>query len=205
MPIYKYNANLQIANTSVRLVRDSQHSHAIRKLASRSGFTLLEMIISLGIFSVVMITAIGAMLSVNTAQIKASHVQNIQDNIRFALESMTKEIRTGTAFRPSAPLGAGYTILTFTRNDDVEITYCVLANAIQKVIGTTCDPDTASAVTDESIVIDKMLFYVIGDQFGSTDGQPRVTVSLDAHTSDLKLETTFHLQTTVTQRMRDTS
>lgn len=169
------------------------------------GFTLLEMIISLGIFSVVMITAIGAMLSISSAQQKAANVQNIQDNIRFALESMTKEIRTGSTFRPASPLGSGFTTLTFTRNDGVDITYCVLVNAIQKIFGTTCDPITASPVTDESIVIDAMLFYVIGDQPGSSDGQPRVTISLAAHTSDLKLRTTFQLQTTITQRLRDTS
>lgn len=173
------------------------------RISPKRGFTLLEMVISLGIFSVVIITAVGAILALGNAQAKAGNIQNIQDNLRFTLESMTKEMRTATTFVPGAALGSGYRTITFTRQDGVTVTYCILNNAIQKIMGVTCDITIASPVTDTSVVIDQMLFYVIGQQAGASDGQPRITISLLAHTASSKLATSFRIQTSVAQRLRD--
>ena len=67
------------------------------------------------------------MIQENTDDIR--NIQNIQDNLRFGLESMTKEIRTGKNFLPAGGNAPAYTALTFVRSDGAPITYCVAGQA----------------------------------------------------------------------------
>lgn len=62
------------------------------------GFTLIEMIVSLGLFSVVIVVAIGALLTMVNADKQLQSEQSVMSNLAFALDSMTREIRTGTNF-----------------------------------------------------------------------------------------------------------
>jgi len=63
-----------------------------------AGFTLLEMLVSLAVFSVALLIIMVTLFSVFNAQRKAIAIQNAQDNLRFAFEHMTKEIRVGRVF-----------------------------------------------------------------------------------------------------------
>lgn len=167
------------------------------------GFTLLEMVVSFGIFAVVIVTAIGAVVAINHAQVKAANIQDIQDNLRFSLESMTKEIRTGKNFVPAGGSAPAYAALSFRRSDGVPVTYCRQGGALRKLSGSATDCSLGSAVTSDAITMEQLVFYVIGASAGPADGQPRITVSLRASSRDPKLATSFRLQTTVAQRERD--
>ena len=176
----------------------------------RRGFTLLEMVVALGVFSVIMVIAFGIAISMNNAQFKASRIQIVQDDLRFALESMTKEMRTGTNFQASEPvigLSNGYEKITFRRSDGVMITYCMRSGAsrIRKITDGTTDCSTASAqpVTGGDVTVEALTFYLTGAAAGAGDGQPRITVSLKARSENPKLVSTFSIQTTVSQRIRD--
>ena len=59
------------------------------------GFTLIEMIVSLAIFSIVVTTAVGAMLILISTNQQLQSEQNVMTNLSFALDTMTREIRTG--------------------------------------------------------------------------------------------------------------
>lgn len=65
---------------------------------SQAGFSLIELIVSLGVFSVVVTTAVGALLMLVAANDQLQGEQSIMTNLSFALDSMTREIRTGTSF-----------------------------------------------------------------------------------------------------------
>lgn len=67
----------------------------LHKKSRQSGFTLIEMIVSLGIFTVVAVVAIGALLKVMDANRKSINLKNATNNINFALESMSREMRVG--------------------------------------------------------------------------------------------------------------
>src|SRR3989338_7081181 len=69
--------------------------HTPRSSRRNSGFTLLEMIVSMGIFSIVMLMSVSVVIMAQNAQVKARNMQNVQDNVRFVLEFMNKELRTG--------------------------------------------------------------------------------------------------------------
>lgn len=169
----------------------------------RSAFTLLEMVVSFGIFATVIVIATGAVVSISQAQIKAANIQSIQDNLRFAVESMTKEMRTGRALIPFGGTAPAYGGVSFIRSDGSPVGYCLDGAALKKISGGGQDCGAAAAMTSDDIIVDQLVFYVIGHAAGPTDGQPRITVSLRAHSRNPKLQTAFQLQTTVVQRELD--
>ncbi|HVZ75812.1 MAG TPA: type II secretion system protein [Candidatus Paceibacterota bacterium] len=61
----------------------------------KRGFTLIELMVSVAIFSVVMTLALGSLLSISTAERKAETIRTAVSNLSFALDSMTRSIRTG--------------------------------------------------------------------------------------------------------------
>src|SRR3989338_10090490 len=63
-----------------------------------TGFTLLEMIVAVGVFAVLASLSVGSLLMLTGAQKKAATLQSIQDNLRFALEAMSKDARFGDQF-----------------------------------------------------------------------------------------------------------
>ncbi|MFA5987507.1 MAG: type II secretion system protein, partial [Candidatus Paceibacterota bacterium] len=69
-----------------------------RKINKKAGFTLIEIMVSVAIFSVVMLIAIGALLSVNDSNRKARALRVVMDNLNFAVEDMSKKMRTGSDF-----------------------------------------------------------------------------------------------------------
>lgn len=60
-----------------------------------AGFTLIEMIVSLAVFSMVVTTAVGAMLVLIATNQRLQGEQSVMTNLAFALDTMTREIRTG--------------------------------------------------------------------------------------------------------------
>lgn len=65
---------------------------------AQSGFTLIEMIVSLGVFSVIMTIAVGALLILIASNRQLQNEQSILTTLSFALDSMTREIRTGSHY-----------------------------------------------------------------------------------------------------------
>jgi len=68
---------------------------SIRKTA---GFTLIEMIVSLALFSVVVTISVGSLLILIASNRQLQDEQAVLANLSFALDSMTREIRTGSAY-----------------------------------------------------------------------------------------------------------
>lgn len=71
----------------------------IQKKINRQGFSLLELIVAVGVFSVVATIAVGALLSISKAGKKAFYIQVNQDNLRFTLETIAREARTGYCYQ----------------------------------------------------------------------------------------------------------
>ncbi len=61
----------------------------------KAGFTLIEMIVSLGLFSVVVTIAVGSLLVLIASNRQLQDEQSILSNLTFAVDGMTREIRTG--------------------------------------------------------------------------------------------------------------
>ena len=77
----------------------------IGRTGSQAGFTLVEMIVSLAIFSVVAVIALGALMKIIDANIKAQSLQAAVTNLNFALDTMSRELRTGSTYDCQASFG----------------------------------------------------------------------------------------------------
>lgn len=66
--------------------------------ASTRGFTLIEMIVSLGVFAIVVTITTGALLTLVYSNQRYQNEQNVMTNLSFALDSMTREMRMGTNY-----------------------------------------------------------------------------------------------------------
>lgn len=168
--------------------------------ASQSGFTLVELMVSLSLFIIVVLVLIGSLYTVNDASRKVQAMRTVMDNLNFAMESISRTVRTSEhivcsgAGSINCPVegGRGSNAITMnsTLGDLQKVSYQWVRTAagtgnIQKQttpinergdeIG---EPSEWQAITSPEIDVEHMVFYVKGGEV--TDGdQPSVMVQLD--------------------------
>jgi type II secretory pathway pseudopilin PulG len=173
-----------------------------------AGFTLFEMIVSLGVFSTAMLILLSSLLSITSAQRKAVAMSTTEDNLRFAVDTISKEIRTGYDYDcgntgGKANCSSGNSMLAFNpgRTGITKVIYRLNNSSIEKSTngGTSYLPLTGS-----DIQITKLKFYVIG-ALTNDNLQPQVTIVLRAEmgSPNSKEKSSFNLQTTIVQRQID--
>ena len=187
----------------------------------KEGFTLLEMVTSMGIFLVLVVSAIGVTIDIMAAQVRAAETQAIQDNIRFSLELITKELRTGFNYQNSLlgqncvdPTFNQIQELTFTNSEGTQIT-CYWDSRPEKLVimrmndslnHSNCgDQAYTQPLTSEEVKVKNLRFVLHGAAQGSSDGQPIVTIVLAVESADPRLQSpiSMSLQTSIVQRLRD--
>ena len=190
------------------------------------GFTIVEMMVSLALFTIVMTIAAGAFLSLIGGSGQLQSEQTIMTSLNFAMDSMTREIRTGTRYYCGDDLNPAIddATLSLTRNcprgeDGISfvesgsslsngstggrISYYFDSTAEQMMrqIG----DDAPQKMLSSDVVLKYMQFFVTGAgnlSVGGDTQQPTVTVILEAKDPN---DTTkvYTLETTVTQRELD--
>jgi prepilin-type N-terminal cleavage/methylation domain-containing protein len=70
----------------------------MKKNYSKSGFTLVELLIAVGLFVIIISIAVGGFINALRTQREVSSLIATQSNVSLALEQMTREIRTGYLF-----------------------------------------------------------------------------------------------------------
>lgn len=63
------------------------------KLQAKTGFTLLELIVAMGIFSIVLIIATGLFVSITRSQKRVQSLSKLQGDARFLIENMAQAVR----------------------------------------------------------------------------------------------------------------
>lgn len=179
----------------------------------QKGFTLIEMIVSVGIFSVVMLVGITALLSVIDLNKKNQSLKVAVNNINLAMENMSRDIRTGTDYHCGTtgditlPLdcSSGEDLMAFegVSGDDStfadQIVYRLNNGNIQR---SSNGGEDFLNITASDINITNLMFYVQGAEFG--DGlQPRVVIIVSGSAGSGGAAFDFNLQTTVSQRNLD--
>ncbi len=74
----------------------------MQKKSLTGGFTLIEVLISLLIFSIVITVAVGALFSMVDAGEESRSINSVMQNLDVALETMAETVRTGTGYSSSA-------------------------------------------------------------------------------------------------------
>lgn len=64
---------------------------------NQAGFTLVELMVSLSLFIIVVLALIGSLYTVNDASRRVQAMRTVMDNLNFAMEHMSRNIRTSEA------------------------------------------------------------------------------------------------------------
>lgn len=197
----------------------SRHSTPCgRPLRAEAGFTLVEMIVAVALFSVVMLISVSALLSLVDANRKAQALQSVINNLNIAVDGLVRSVREGSNYRcggaaPSNPdCEGGGTVFFFEpftgsstdTSDDWAYSYDATTHRLYKSENGGIN---YIAITAPEVTIDSVTFYVIGARRGTLDSgtQPKVLVVIKgtAGAAKAKTRTTFHLQATAVQRVLD--
>src|SRR3990167_2279021 len=90
------------------------------KKSKIGGFTLIELMVALGVFMVVMTITLSAFLNIMDIQKKTEAFRKVNDNLNFAMEAIMREIREGKGYSAADCSGADF---CFTGKDGKAIKY----------------------------------------------------------------------------------
>ncbi|HVN26366.1 MAG TPA: type II secretion system protein [Candidatus Paceibacterota bacterium] len=190
-----------------------------RHRTPRQGFTLVETLVSIGIFVTLVAIAVGGFVQAIHTQGEVSRLISAQDNVSVSIEEMAREIRTGFLFchdtsnNTIAARCGGVNACTvntdgswtcpvldyFTAGGD-EVNY-VNVNGVL----TRTDNGSSTPLTSPDVKVRYLSFRMFGNQEGD-HWLPRITVALDVSPSSSDpaiASTTFNFETTVSARSRD--
>jgi prepilin-type N-terminal cleavage/methylation domain-containing protein len=170
----------------------------------KRGFTLIELIVSMAIFTVVLFLLIDALFVIVTSNRKAQADKKIMDSISLAIEEMTRNLRSGSDFycdKTENPLGGkdcnsatGANAITFLSNEGTVVSYSLENGTITK---------NGTPITASDVKIDYLGLAVKGS--GTNDGiQARVLIVVRGSAAQSATQRTeFNIQTTAVQRSGD--
>jgi len=167
------------------------------------GFVLIEMMVSVALFSVVMTVGLGSLLGMIASNKKSQSLKVVVNNINLVMESMSKDLRMGHSYNCGSSSGGdcntGKSSIYFVSKEGNDVRYSLEAGSIKKVV----DTGVPFSVTSPDVTIDYLKFYVLGSINGD-NSQPRVVIVIKGHKGNrVKDRLTFSLQTVVTQRILD--
>lgn len=172
------------------------------------------MIVAVGLFAVVMLISISALLSLIDANRKAQALQSVMNNLNITLDGMVRSIREGTDYRchmanPGNPDCPGPQdpgrVFYFQPNCPAGCSdwrYSFHDGRLWR--STTGLESDELALTAQEVTIDDVAMYVVGADRGD-DIQPKVVIVIkgSAGVPKAKVRTTFHIQATAVQRVLD--
>lgn len=183
-----------------------------------SGFTLVEMMVAVALFSIVMVVSVGSLLSMINANKKSQSLQLVMSNLDFAVEDITRTMRVGTNYHCgsgdiSEPKdcngGSNYIAFEPTGGDPDSANDQV----VYRLNGTQIEKSTSGgvsnsfiAITAPEITIESLSFFVQGSgpASGGDKNQPKVLIVLSGYAGkDEKTKSNFNIQTMVSQRILD--
>ena len=192
------------------------------------GFTLIEVLVSVALFSMVMVVALGALLSMSISIRKAESINSSINNLSSALDAISRAIRTGSYYHCGSITGQDCqstpnSFFTYLASDAAasQVTYCLSKVSPISCLSTTVCPSGESciilrsistqnsgaytALTSAEMQIKFFGFYVVGSIPGSPDNlQPKVTIVISGIVPVTATTfSEFNLQTSVTQQAYD--
>lgn len=182
----------------------------------KRGFTLIEMLVSVAIFSVVMVMGLGALLALSEANRKAQLLSEAINNFQSSLDSISRAVRTGSEYHCGGGALTARQDCTLTPSSQMAFLSATGQTTVYKR-GTTTDCANAQGcilrstdggsnyitITSPEIVVTALQFYVIGAPLGDSI-QPKAVMLIGGYIVGKNgQQTTFDVQTSVTQRIYD--
>lgn len=186
------------------------------------GYTLVELLVALSLFTIVALAMVSSLYTVNAAWKRVQAMKTVMDNLNFAIESISRNIRTANTLvcggesldnlaNPNCTFAgsSGNTVLAMnsTLGDAKAIEYSLDPGKHQimkrvkegTTLGNSGTWSNTVAVTTPEISIDRLRFYVDGANV--TDGsQPEVIISIQGKATAAGQTIPFAIQTIASQR-----
>lgn len=181
--------------------RSAPKPHPSRRDA---GFTIVEALVALGLFSVVVTIAVGGFITSLKAQRRIAALMAANNNVVLALEQMAREVRTGRNFCPGGGGCAPGRLRFYNASGDV-ITYLLNAGSLLRIVAVVGGgPPAAGRLTGDNVAIRYLNFRRLGEAVND-DWPTRVTISLGLSAKGAAGvgDVIVRLQTTVTSRQQD--
>lgn len=169
------------------------------------GFTVIEMVVAIAVFSFALVAICGIFLSITKAQRKNSIDQKVQFEASYALETITQALRR-YSIDYSGPINNPVSSLVLVRQDKESITFLKGGdNRLKMQIGTAA----AENILSDQVKVNDLKFWItpVADPFilGGPNEQPRVTIVLNLsqskNTTKPEEQASIRVQTTITQRV----
>lgn len=176
------------------------------KNKKRKGFTLIELVVSLGLFSIVVLLASGAYLVMVHLNQKAQATTIGINNISFALDSMMRSIRNGHNYTcggpPRCDPSTSFAFIDAT-GKTVQYNRPNPGGANNGFIQQNIAGVTAEMTDKTTVNVKSLNFYLSGAAVGDTD-PPYVTVIVTGSVSSIAGKTEdFSIETSATMRGTD--
>lgn len=188
--------------------------YAAKRLNLQRGFSLIEMLVATSIITIVMLTAIGSVITIQDANRKAQAVRAVIDNLNGAMENISRKIRTGSTYHcgepPNLPIitafdcpnDPGYgTAFAFMSAEDFDVNG-ESQPLVYKLVGTTIQyysPAFGSKylpLIDPRVKIESLRFYV---HTASTHPSVLITMKGSITLTKPPVSVPFNIQTTISQ------
>lgn len=159
------------------------------------GYTLIELIVAVGLFALVMTLVSGAYIVMIGLTERAQGTATGIDNLSFALETMTRIIRTGTHYNNGTDCPSGCNNFSVTNSNGTAMNYSLSSGGVIM--------QNNVPLTDPSVGVSSLVFYVSGTVPGDVH-QPHVTIIVSGKVSSGsgKIES-FTVETGATMRTPD--
>lgn len=155
---------------------------------NKKGYTMVELLVAIGIFSVITTVAVGGFARALRTHREALALMSASSNVGNALEQIVRELRTGRSF----VVAGGGSSISFDNAIGQAVTYQMAGSSIER---SSLAP--AQKITDSNVVVRYLRFNYIN----VADYPPRLVINLGispnvADVSDVVLD----IQTTVSGR-----
>lgn len=162
---------------------------------SNRGFTLIEILVAITVFVLLILMVTGIFLAVVSAQRKAAAVRILQDSVRYSIEAMSRDIRTGYGFSIS---GNELRFTSTIGGRIQQVSYRLNNKVLEKGVFSG-SYYVFSPLTPSKLSVDYLNFYLSGEGL-EDQKQPRITVTLGATAGQGIQKTKINIQTTLSQR-----
>lgn len=185
------------------------------KIRKEAGFTLVELMVALTLFVFVVLAAVSSLYAVNDAYRKVTAMRTVLDNLNFAMESMSRTIRTsrniicnGSLTAPGFSRNCNFpsspanriSMTSLVHGYDIEYRLNTTSKQLEKRIKEGGVWGDWLAITAPEIEINSFSVYVRGSD-PSESLQPGVMLLLRGVATAYTGETTpFALHTFISQR-----
>ncbi|MEK7649926.1 MAG: prepilin-type N-terminal cleavage/methylation domain-containing protein [Patescibacteria group bacterium] len=178
------------------------------------GFSLIEIIVATGVFTVVAMLTVGSLFILTSAEKRVASIQANQDNVRFSMIEMTREIRNGAHYAICS--GGTFGDCFRLRNaDGVEVDYKISSDpatdcsigAVNNCVLRAVGGGAFNPITGSDVKIERLNFYLKGADglFPDENVQARVTIVLQGIAQEgTPNQTEIDIQTTISMLQIDT-